>query len=477
MKGERPEPVTFSVKVAGIELYLVSLVKWRPAQDVPSATLPSRKNLILPRRSRKTRQWRCKFCVVVLIIILNTTYLINMYGAGEQPHLSTSEAARFATLAYTYGSGQGDENQKRREVAEELENTGWQMRFDMSNRQLSALYNRKEDHLHVAHKGTQPNSGFGMMDLVSDLKLGMAQESSSYQFNYRLKQTEKIYQSIKPKIFTMSGHSLGGATVIYALENSKLLRKAIDQADTFNAGANPWPSISNNLKYLNPFKYRQYKREDKRKAQKLNAVVTHHRMKNDFVSVSMRAKPPHGEVRMYPLGQAVGPERKGELDKMNPISKGLEAHHLHHFEDEGKAHMNNYKSTNYKKPKQKGQGIARQPESSKPAGGPRDRRMEGRNPSTRARIRRSITRNSSLLRVLQPFLREVGIAPQQARVLFREVQEPFKTLRQNARNGEDLDEDALSEFTDSLVVFIEMNGEDAEQKMPSSSGDQPAPPS
>ena len=124
MKGEKPEPVTSSAKIAGIELCLVFLVKWPPARDVPSAILPSRKNLFLHRRTRRTRQWKCKFCVVVLIIILNTTYLINMYGAGEQPHLSTSEAARFATLAYTYGSGQGDENQKRREVAEELENTG-----------------------------------------------------------------------------------------------------------------------------------------------------------------------------------------------------------------------------------------------------------------------------------------------------------------------------------------------------------------
>ena len=127
-----------------------------------------------------------------------------MIGEGEQPHLTTAEAAKFATLAYVYGSGQGSEDDKREEVREKLQGTGWQMKFDMSNRQLSVLYNQNEDHLHIAHKGTQPNSSFGMMDLVSDLKLGMASESSSYQFNYRLQQSEKIYKSVKPKIFDTS---------------------------------------------------------------------------------------------------------------------------------------------------------------------------------------------------------------------------------------------------------------------------------
>tara|TARA_Y100000033_G_C2755051_1_gene115934 strand:- start:1138 stop:2031 length:894 start_codon:yes stop_codon:yes gene_type:complete len=279
-----------------------------------------------------------------------------MKGSGEQPHLSTAEAARFATLAYTYGSGQGAEQTKRNEVNEALEGTGWKPIYKFSNRQLSTFYHEGDDHLHVAHKGTQPNSTFGAMDLVSDLKLGMANESSSYQFNYRLKETEKIYRAYKPKIFTMSGHSLGGATVIYALEKSRLLTDAIDQADTFNAGASPWPRVGENLKYLNPFRYKSLVQEDKKRKKKLNAAVTHHRMEKDFVSVSMRARPPTGEIRMYPLKEAVGPERKDELKKMNIVSKGLEAHHLEHFDDDTKSHMQNYESSNYKRPKSVGGG-------------------------------------------------------------------------------------------------------------------------
>lgn len=273
----------------------------------------------------------------------------SLTGSGEQPHLTTAEAAKFATLAYTYGSGQGDEASKRAEVEQELEGSGWVMMFNRSNRQMSTFYNEKEDHLHVAHKGTQPNSVLGVMDVVSDLKLAVGRESDSYQFNYRLKETERVYKLVRPKIFTMSGHSLGGATVIYALENSNLLLEAIDQADTFNAGASPFPSMSVDLKYLNPFRWKSLARANRKKKKKLERVMTHHRMEKDFVSISMRARPPNGEVRMYPLAEAVGQERQGELKNMNIASKGLEAHHLDHFDDDSKPHMNNYTSSNYKR--------------------------------------------------------------------------------------------------------------------------------
>jgi hypothetical protein len=371
-----------------------------------------------------------------------------MFGEGEQPHLSTAEAAKFATLAYVYGSGKGNEDEKRAEVREKLEGSGWEMRFDLSNRQLSVLYNKNEDHLHIAHKGTQPNSSFGMMDLVSDLKLGMAQESSSYQFNYRLQQSEKIYQSVKPKVFTMSGHSLGGATMIYALEKSRLLRDAIDQADTFNAGANPWPNITENLKYLNPFKYRQYKREDEQKAKKLNEVVTHHRMEKDFVSVSMRAKPPHGEVRMYPLSEAVGEERQDELKKMNVISKGLEAHHLHHFEDDASPHMQNYKSSNYTQ-----DGSGRKLGASKPApsifsppGGTRARtKLVYARPED---IKKRIRRHRSISQVIQPYMDRTR-DDEIPNSIIQELMGPFRRLKEDIE-----DEDALSAFASRLNSLL-----------------------
>jgi hypothetical protein len=377
----------------------------------------------------------------------------NLKGAGEQPHLTTGEAAKFATLAYTYGSGQGSESDKRAQVLSELEGTGWEMRFDMSNRQLSTLYKKSEDHLHVAHKGTQPNSTFGMMDIVSDVKLGLARESSSYQFNYRLKETEKIYQSIKPAIFTMSGHSLGGATVIYTLENSKLLRDAVNQADTFNAGASPWPRVGQKLKYLNPFKWKSLRRRERRKKKKLGSVVTHHRMEKDFVSISMRARPPYGEIRTYPLKEAVGPDRKGELKKMNIVSKGLEAHHLDHFDDDAKAHMSNYKSTNYK---QKGSGkssSASAPAPSSSAGKPARTKL-----SVYARpedLKRRIKRSRSLFQVVQPYMsrtRDDSIP----NYLVQDLLGPFKRLKEDIE-----DRDALQAFASDLNALLAIRaGED-----------------
>ena len=258
-----------------------------------------------------------------------------IYGSGSQPHLSTSEAAIFATLAYVWGSGQGSDQEKVQTISEELSGTGFVHLRNMSDRQLSTFYNVNKNHVHVAHKGTQPDSAMGILDVVSDVRLGLRMESSDYQFSYRLKKTEQIYSSTKPSIFTMSGHSLGGATVIYALENSKLLRSGIDQADTFNAGATPVPRVNVSSFF--------YPKTERAKKKKLDQVLTHHRMEKDFVSKGMRYNAPLGEVRTYNISQAVGDDV--DLTKMNNVQKGLEAHHLEHFAEEDEAHMSSFRTT------------------------------------------------------------------------------------------------------------------------------------
>ena len=385
-----------------------------------------------------------------------------MEGSGEQPHLTTGQAARFATLAYTYGSGQGDEASKRAEVEQELQGTGWRMMYNRSNRQLSTLYNEKEDHLHIAHKGTQPNSTMGMMDLASDVKLAFGKESSSYQFNYRKNETERIYNLVKPKIFTMSGHSLGGATLIYALENSALLTDAIDQADTFNAGASPFPRIKADLRYLNPFRWKSLNRRNNRRKRKLQKVVTHHRMEKDFVSISMRVRAPAGEIRMYPLKEAVGPDRKDELKKMNIAAKGLEAHHLDHFDDDGKAHMSNYKSSNIK-----GSGPKPAPPFA-PA-----RRMD-RAPlsrtvrADRGDIARRIRSSRSIQHVVGPYIQSAG-KDRIPTYLMRDLAPLFRAAKREQ------DREAVDDFTEVLNQYLQaVDPEDIVQEQ--SEGDIPAPP-
>ena len=257
-----------------------------------------------------------------------------MKGQGAQPHLSTAEAAKFATLAYTYGSGQGNEADKRAEVEQQLDGTGFELQPKFSNRQLSVFYRGRDQHLHVAHKGTQPNSMAGTLDLLSDYRLAINRQGSDPQFSYRLRQTERVYQTFKPRIFTMSGHSLGGATVNYTLNNSRMLWRAIDQADTFNAGANPWPKLT----FASIFRRKQ----ERRKRKKLESVVTHHRMTGDLVSESMKYKKPVGEVRTYNF------EPTG-----NVVKTALDSHHLDLFDDPS----DSYKTTGYK-----GMPEAREPE-------------------------------------------------------------------------------------------------------------------
>ncbi len=240
----------------------------------------------------------------------------DLEGRGPQPHLSTSESALFATLAYVYGSGKGDEETKIQEVEERLEGTGFKLQPSFSNRQLSVFYKAtpQKTHLHIAHKGTQPNSVMGMLDVISDYRLAINAQGRDYQFRYRLTATERAYRHFRPRIFTMSGHSLGGATVIHTLHNSSFLWRAIDQVDTFNAGANPFPKISFG-RFFKPKTHRK-------KIKKLDNVVTHHRMTGDLVSVSMKHEKPTGEVRTYDF-QPTG----------NAVKTALDSHHLDLFEN------------------------------------------------------------------------------------------------------------------------------------------------
>jgi len=253
-----------------------------------------------------------------------------LMGGGSQPVLDTQTSAKLAQAAYTYGGAGGTNEEREKATNQEVESTGFKLVPSMSDRQMSVFEKVTPDgrlHIHIAHKGTQPTSLGGLRDLVSDARIAFDTSAYDSQFQERKKRSEDAVRELAPDIVTMSGHSLGGATVSSALVGSKLLRNVVDQADTFDAGATP---LGANMDKRDPTK--------EEKARLWNNL-THHRMEHDLVSKGLlQGKRPIGDVITYDLAtdnsetleQAVDED---QLKAMSIPQRALFAHHIDHFSE------------------------------------------------------------------------------------------------------------------------------------------------
>ena len=223
-------------------------------------------------------------------------------------------------------------------VNQHVADLGYEVIHDYSNRNITA-YRKKDDptNIHIAHKGTQPNSKTGHKDILSDIKLAFGFGSLSRQAANRKNKTEKIVRELQPETLTMSGHSLGGFTMNHTLAKSKLVRDNLDMAHSFNAGTSP--ISDNDLSKISA----------KGKKQLTNRVI-HHRTKDDIVSKGFNlVGVPFGKLQEYKLRQTdhekehrelhnnllekESPKSKEELKKLKWNDKALYSHHLFHFSD------------------------------------------------------------------------------------------------------------------------------------------------
>lgn len=263
-------------------------------------------------------------------------------GGGSQAHLSTQDSAKLAQAAYIYGDSAGTEEERHKNTDAAVASTGFKLLPRFSGRQMSVFAKQLPTggvHLHIAHKGTQPSSLAGARDLLSDVRIAMGSAMGDSQFNERLRTSEKAVKSYNPQVLTMSGHSLGGATMNDSIVRSKLLRKRVDQADSFDAGASPFFSNTAAM-FLG-----------KKDKQKLADTMTHHRMRHDLVSKGLLYAKPPGDVVTYKLAAKDGEEwqdvnqqlgepdhggallNKTKVREMGLAPRTLYAHHIDHFAD------------------------------------------------------------------------------------------------------------------------------------------------
>ena len=167
-----------------------------------------------------------------------------------------------------------------------------------------------------------------MDDVKTDILFAMGIGDLAPTFKRRKQRTNKIIKELEPTQFHLAGHSLGGTTANYTIANSKIVRKNLTSARTFNAGANP--IFDNDIKVT-----KNYKKE-------LEDKVIHNRIKNDVVSVGFKNNLPFGKlvtnkVKHDPsigksLLQNVADLSIGGLLK-GFTEKSLHAHSISHFHD------------------------------------------------------------------------------------------------------------------------------------------------
>lgn len=230
----------------------------------------------------------------------------------------------------TYRIGdKGDRDQRVADTNALVKDTGFAVVDDKkyTNNNMTTYKNEETGELHVSHRGTHVGGRRGMKDIRNDIAFGLGLTKLDPRFKRRTKNTERVIKDLAPEKLTMSGHSLGGGSVQYAIANSKKIRKNLSEAHTFNSAANP--ILNNDL---------QVSKKDKKE---LEDKVTHHRVRGDVVSAGFNASVPFGTVKKYSVKHD---EKRGKgllnkivkkssvLSKVSQLtSKALHAHHIDHF--------------------------------------------------------------------------------------------------------------------------------------------------
>ena len=212
---------------------------------------------------------------------------------GGDNRFPTSFAAKCCALSYKMLEGSRSENLMA--IQKELTG-GWQVQPKHSDKNMTTFVNNRL--VVIAHRGTDTTGRRTKRDLSSDIAPAFGKQATNKEFNSRLFKTIDIVKAYHDgfAIF-LTGHSLGGSTVIYALEGSKLVRDKVEFTRTFNAGAT---IFSRGLDHAT----KNY----------LKGRVRHHRLSTDIISAGFSLKVPFGKIKTI-------------ASNLNPV----EAHKLTHW--------------------------------------------------------------------------------------------------------------------------------------------------
>ncbi len=238
--------------------------------------------------------------------------------------------AKLAQASYQMGEKGSNKTDRINNTQEIAADTGYIVNPQYSNSEITT-YQHKDNpkNIVIAHRGTKVDGKRGMKDIQNDLAFAVGLGGHESTFNRRKKRTNNIIKSLEPEQLHLTGHSLGGGTLQNTIANSKIVRKNLTSAKTFNAAANP--IFNNDVRVT-----KNYKKE-------LEDKVEHHRIKNDPVSAGFAGLVPFGKVKTHSVKHDANKgksffqniiEKSSVLGKAKRFTeKGIHAHLISHFHD------------------------------------------------------------------------------------------------------------------------------------------------
>lgn len=196
--------------------------------------------------------------------------------------------AEFAEASYILNDKQLNKQDRIDKANEKLSDTGYQVHPD-SGRDVQLFVHSDGKKGVIAHRGTDFNGNRAIKDVRADLAYMTGNETVfSKEFSKRASKTKKILKKIDPNMhITMTGHSLGGASVNHSLLKEPDIRNRVDNVELYNPL----------LHHAGSSKVHTKRHEHKKDVDdQLNNLITIHRTKNDLASDQ---KPQHGKVKNY----------------------------------------------------------------------------------------------------------------------------------------------------------------------------------
>jgi hypothetical protein len=242
--------------------------------------------------------------------------------------------AKLSEATYTIGDKGVSREERIASANKQVAGTGFAVVDDKryTNPNLTTYKNQETGEVHVAHRGTHVGGRKGIKDIRNDIAFGLGLTKVDPRFKRRTKATERVIKDLQPEKFTLSGHSLGGGTVKYAIANSRKIRQNLTEAHTFNSAANPVLNADLQVSKKDAKELQDKVTQDK---------VTHHRIRGDVVSAGFNASVPFGKVKKYsvPHDEKRGKRLVDKIVRKTPLlntvkqltSKALHAHHIDHF--------------------------------------------------------------------------------------------------------------------------------------------------
>jgi len=209
--------------------------------------------------------------------------------------MESEDQAKMAEATYSMNTTKS--KAQRLADAQEVAPDGYHI-HEKSTSNVSLFLNPETKKATIAHRGTALNERSRNKDVSSDLLYGMGLTAHSKQLSKRVKDSEKLLAHVPDDYeLNMSGHSLGGASMLHTLEKSHKVRDRVNKAHGFNPLLNPFES-----------KVHRKRHESKKDAEaKLNDQITIHRATGDIAS-----------MREHQYGKVVKHKVKAKKPKVVP---------------------------------------------------------------------------------------------------------------------------------------------------------------